>query len=102
MRIMEHPILGRLADGNEVSFAFNGKEYPGLEGEPIAAALLANGIRIIRYTERTGEPRGLYCGIGHCYECRIDVNGVRSVRACITPLETNMVITSQGSVANED
>lgn len=102
MRIFDHPILGQLTNRNHVSIYFNGKEYVALEGEPIAAALLANGVKIIRHTERTGEPRGLYCGIGHCYECRVNVNGVRSVRACITPVETNMVITSQGRIANED
>lgn len=77
-----------------VSFTFNGKRIKGIEGQPIAAALMANGIRAIRTCTVTGEPRGIYCGIGHCYECRATVNQKRSIRTCLTCLEDNMDITS--------
>ncbi|MFC4559850.1 (2Fe-2S)-binding protein [Virgibacillus kekensis] len=94
MRITNHPILGPLKK-NTVTITYNGKNYTAQEGESIAAALLANQIRILRYSEKEKKPRGLYCGIGHCYECRVTVNGVRSVRACITPVKDKMIILSQ-------
>lgn len=78
----------------EVEFVFNGRKFKGLAGEPIAAALLANGVRTLRRHEKSGRPRGIYCGIGHCYECRVTVDGVPGVRACITPLRKDMVISS--------
>lgn len=87
---------GLLEKREEVGFTFNGRELTGLAGEPIAAALLANGIRALGRHERSGRPRGIYCGIGHCYECRVTVNGVPGVRACLTPLESGMVVTSDG------
>ena len=78
----------------EISFTFNGKRLKGIEGQPIAAALMANGIRAIRTCQVTGESRGIYCGIGHCYECRATINQKRNIRTCLTCLEANMDITS--------
>ncbi|MBP3215204.1 MAG: (2Fe-2S)-binding protein, partial [Clostridium sp.] len=40
MRITEHPVL-EFEHGPKVTFTFEGKEYEGYEGEPIAAALHA-------------------------------------------------------------
>lgn len=89
-----------------ITFYFNGQKLDGYEGEPIAAAILANGLTVIRHCQVTGEPRGLYCGIGHCYECRAEVNGIPNVRTCLTPLEDGMVVNSNptkiGVTANEN
>ncbi|HLR67085.1 (2Fe-2S)-binding protein [Virgibacillus alimentarius] len=93
-RILDHPILGGQKSQKEISFTFNQKEYKGLQGEPIAAALLANGVRTLRYHEESGTPRGIYCNIGHCFECRVIINGKQGQRACLTPLEEGMVIES--------
>ncbi|SOC02982.1 2Fe-2S iron-sulfur cluster protein [Ureibacillus xyleni] len=78
----------------EIRFNFNGKEIKGHEGQPIAAALFDNGIRAIRYCDVTGELRGIYCGIGHCFECRATVNGISGIRTCLTPIEENMNVAS--------
>lgn len=97
-RIVDHPILGKLEEQCEVKFMFNGKEYTGYENESIAAALLANGIRTLRYHEETRTPRGIYCNIGHCFECRVKVNGKQGVRSCLTPLKENMIIESHDAL----
>ena len=94
MRILEHPILGTL-ENEQLKISFNDVDYLAVKGESIAAALLANNIRTLRYSEKLMKPRGIYCGIGHCYECRVTVNGQRSVRACITTVEDKMQIHSQ-------
>lgn len=93
-RVGSHPILGPLPDRNLVSFTFNGQTIEGLEGEPIAAALMARGIRTLRYSDVKKEPRGIYCGIGHCFECRVTVNGEPNVRACVTPVRAGLVVES--------
>ncbi|WP_106497803.1 (2Fe-2S)-binding protein [Lentibacillus sp. Marseille-P4043] len=97
-RILEHPVLGKLEANNYVSFTFNNKDYKGLANESIAAALLANGIRTLRHHEESGTPRGIYCNIGHCFECRVTVNGQQGVRACLTPLQEGMIIESGGKL----
>ena len=40
-----------------------------------------------------GSPRGLYCGIGVCQECRVLVDGV-AVRSCVTPVAAGMRVTT--------
>lgn len=93
-RIIDHPVLGKLKTGKEISFSFDGKKYIGYEGETIAAALLANGVRKLRVHEESGTPRGIYCNIGHCFECRVTVNGKPGVRSCLTEITENMVVES--------
>lgn len=58
MRVTEHPILGPLPEKKTVHIIFNGKKYPALSGEPIASALLASGVRTLRFCEQNREPRG--------------------------------------------
>jgi aerobic-type carbon monoxide dehydrogenase small subunit (CoxS/CutS family) len=59
------------------------------EGDTIAAALLRRGVRAWRRTPG-GEPRGLFCGIGVCFDCTVTVDGERHVRACVTPVRPAM------------
>lgn len=100
-RITEHPVLGSSAPVS-IHIEFDGRSYQAHEGDSIASALLANGIRTLRYSNRDGQPRGIYCGIGHCYECRLTVNGNPSVRACITQACDGDVLLSQGQPREDD
>jgi len=62
-RIEQHPIL-TFVKGRLVKFYFEGKELQGYENEPIAAALIANGIKVFRITEKMKRPRGFFCAVG--------------------------------------
>lgn len=87
----------RLEEANnrkKCQFTFNGQILEGYEGEPIAAALLANGIKSFRNCTRKEQNRGVYCGIGHCFECRAIVDDISNVRTCLTPLEEGVQIKS--------
>jgi predicted molibdopterin-dependent oxidoreductase YjgC len=74
-------------------FTFNGAPMSGLAGDTIAAALLAEGIRRFRTTAK-GDARGMWCGMGVCWECIVDVVGEGSVRACMAELREGMVLRS--------
>ncbi len=100
-RINDHPILGKKTQRASVTFTFNGKPMAGYRGEPIAAALLAAGIRTLRKHEESGNSRGIYCAIGHCMECRLQVQGKGIVRSCLTPLEEGMQISEGLQLPNE-
>lgn len=100
-RISEHPILGELEKGKEVAFFYNGKEYKGFEGEPIAAALKAAGIMIHRYTKKEHKPRGIFCAIGRCTDCVMIVDGKPNIRTCVTPLAEGMDIKTQYGVSDK-
>ncbi len=93
-RITHHPILGSLPEREPIAFRFDGETVVALERETIAAALLANGIRRLRVQEESGTPRGFYCNIGHCYECRVTVNGIPGQRACLTLVTAGMEVSS--------
>ncbi len=64
MRILNHPILGKLSPRNWIEIEVDGEKMKAIEGEPIAAALIASGRCAFRYTERFSEPRGIFCAIG--------------------------------------
>lgn len=93
-RIVDHPVLGKLVDRERVTFQFDGTTYEGFQGDTIASALLANGVQTLRVHEASGTSRGIYCNIGHCYECRVTVNDMPSTRACLTLIEQDMNIES--------
>jgi D-hydroxyproline dehydrogenase subunit alpha len=67
-----------------VSFSLAGENLTGLEGETIAAALIANG-----------KPLPLFCGMGVCGACLVTVNGKPSQRACMTRLRAGMQVMLQ-------
>lgn len=94
MRIEKHPIL-TFPKKETISFVFEGKTYEGFEGDTIASALHALGIKTLSYSIKDKRPRGFYCAIGNCASCNMVVNGTPNVRTCITPLETDMTIERQ-------
>jgi predicted molibdopterin-dependent oxidoreductase YjgC len=96
MRVVEHPVLGGMGGGREVTIYVDGRPVPAREGEPIAAALYANGIRTTRYSSLSGEPRGPFCMIGRCTECAMIVDGVPNVRTCLTPVREGMIVDTPG------
>lgn len=102
MRIEEHPILGEYEKGKLVDFTFDGETLQGYEGEPIAAALMAAGVKVHRHTRKKGLPRGVFCAIGRCTDCVMVVDGEINVRTCITPLKAGMVIQTQDGLAAKE
>ena len=95
MRIENHPILGKPKRGRKVTIVFDGRAIDAYEGEPIAAALMAAGVRVFRYTEKMKEPRGVSCALGRCTDCVMIVNGVPNIRTCVTPVEHGMRVETQ-------
>ena len=85
--------------GQAITIRVDGLPLPAHLGETLAGAMLASGRRAWRHT-RHGQPRGLFCGIGLCFDCLVTVNGTPNVRACLTPVAAGMVVetgsTSKG------
>lgn len=92
--LSEHPIVDPPV-GETVPFTFDGQPLQGKAGLPIAAALLAAGISIFRTTQKKGQPRSLFCGIGQCNDCVVVVNGQPNIRSCVTLLVAGMIIETQ-------
>lgn len=98
MRVENHPILGEMKKGRPVTIYVDGKAICAFEGEPVAAALLAAGIRVLHLSAKRGEPRGFFCALGRCTDCIMTVDGRPNVRTCITPVRGGMVIETQRGV----
>lgn len=97
---MEQPTSKRLpsnedfARGKEVSIKLNGNLKVAYLGESVATVLLAEGITAMRTTIQ-GQARGVFCGMGVCFDCLVVVNGLPNTRACMTWVKEGMDIRTQ-------
>lgn len=75
---------------NIITVFINGevcKAEPGVS----LASVIQNRSSTFRRSHKLADPRGLYCGMGVCFECMVVVNG-QQVRACITPVSDGMTV----------
>lgn len=93
-RIKDHPIL-EFKRGKRVKFYFEDREIEAYEGETVAAALHAAGIRVLRHTSNMGRPAGLFCATGKCSSCLMEIDGVANVRSCMTKVKEDMKVRRQ-------
>src|SRR5262245_17114703 len=82
------------------SFTFDGVAIPFAPRQSIAAALLAADVRVTRIT-RGSRSRGLFCGIGACFDCLLVVNGQPNVRSCLQPARAADVVQTQRGAGAE-
>lgn len=66
------------------NISINGQQALAYPGETIATVLLAAGWHMFHHSSLSGEPRGMFCGMGLCFDCLVTVNGQPNVRACHT------------------
>ena len=81
---------GAIARGPEIEILVDGEPVRAFTGETVAAALLAAGRKALRRTARRAEPRGVYCGMGICFDCVMTIDGRPNVRTCQTPVRQRM------------
>lgn len=98
LRVRSHPVLGDLPDVPQVTITVDGKEIWARAGEPVAAALVANGVRLCRTMPQSREPRGPFCAVGRCLDCVMTVDGELNVRTCITPVRDGMRVETQAGL----
>jgi predicted molibdopterin-dependent oxidoreductase YjgC len=82
--------------GEPIDLLVDGEVIKAYAGETIAGALTAAGRRVFRHTEGTGAPRGVFCGIGICFDCLVTVEGMGRVRSCMVPVQPGMRVSLHG------
>jgi NADPH-dependent 2,4-dienoyl-CoA reductase/sulfur reductase-like enzyme len=92
-------VPGAALGADAVAFDFEGREIRGRAGESLAAALIAAGEREWRETAQ-GARRGLYCGMGVCQDCLVEIDGRANQRACMTKLDRPCSLRRQGHIAS--
>jgi len=81
--------------GAPIRFQFDGCGVDAYEGESVAAALWASGIRALPAGDGDGPPvRALFCAMGVCQQCTVSVDGVR-IEACRTTVRDGLDVRSR-------
>lgn len=83
-RIKTHPVLGPLDNLSAFEIFVDGQAVEAYEGDSVAAALMAAGTPVLRYTATGKAPRGLFCGVGRCGDCFMQIDGLPARPACTT------------------
>ena len=78
-----------------VRYTFDGRTYEGVDGEPLAVALLAADRPILSRSFRFHRPRGLMCDTGQCGWCECEVDDRPSVRSCQVPVREGLAARSE-------
>lgn len=84
------------------SFDFDGDSVQFRPGQTIGAALVAAGRMSWRTTRVAGSPRGIFCGIGICFDCLVTVAGEPNQRACLVLAEPGLAVMTQEGTGHEN
>jgi hypothetical protein len=91
------PLGDALERGPAVALTIDGSPVTAYLGETVAAVLLAEGSAETR-TTLSGAPRGVYCGMGVCFDCLVVVDDVPNTRACMTWVRDGMRVSRQAGL----
>jgi predicted molibdopterin-dependent oxidoreductase YjgC len=76
----------------KIKIKINGKETIAYRSATVLDSLMASGYKALKKSRKLHENRGPFCGMGICYECQVNINGVPNQRACMTEAKDKMVI----------
>ena len=94
MRDRRLPLGGVVERGPAVTVLLDGEPVTAYLGETVATVILAQGAIATRTTVG-GSPRGVFCGMGVCFDCLLVVDGEPNTRACMTWVRDGMRISRQ-------
>ncbi|MBN1814310.1 MAG: FAD-dependent oxidoreductase [Anaerolineae bacterium] len=89
-RVHRHPILP-IEERSEFEFSWQGRAMRAREGETIASALFAGGVRVFGHHHKDGAPQGIFCANGQCAQCLVMADGL-PVKACMTLVHPGMQV----------
>ncbi|WP_328478023.1 (2Fe-2S)-binding protein [Streptomyces sp. NBC_00377] len=92
----------RAHPGAPFTLTFDSREIEALPGQTIAAALWASGVTSWRTTRDGGRARGVFCGIGVCFDCLVTVDGRPNLRACLVPAAPGTDVRTQEGTGHDD
>ena len=78
-----------------IEFTFDGENISAITGQSVAAALLAANQRALRKTRFNNNERGVFCGIGVCFDCLVVIDGITNQRACLIEAKPGMKVQTQ-------
>jgi len=92
---------GALDRGRTLAFTFDGKPYLGIEGDSVASALLANGVRVVGRSFKYRRPRGIWGAWTEEPNAIVDIaragRTTPNLRATTEKLENDIAVRSVNS-----
>ena len=80
--------------GKEVTFLIDDKRVTAFEGESVSTVMMLED-KVAMRTTTEGQPRGVFCGMGVCFDCLVIVDDVPNTRACMTWVKEGMKVQTQ-------
>lgn len=80
---------------SSITFTFDGKLISAIPGQTVGSAILEAGERTMRLTRFENKPRGIFCGIGICFDCLVVIDGTPNQRACLIEVRDGMSVNTQ-------
>ena len=91
--------LRKPAGAANIPFTFDGKGLYGIEGDMIASALLANGVRVVSRSFKYHRPRGIFSAgyeePNSLVELHSGVKAIPCARSTLIPLTRHLEVTAQ-------
>jgi len=88
------PLGDAIERGSAVIITLDGRPVTAYLGETVATVLFAEREAETRITVG-GAPRGVFCGMGVCFDCLVVVDDVPNTRACMTWVRDGMRVAHQ-------
>jgi len=84
----------KISRGKEIELTIDDQIVTAHEGESVASIMMVEG-KVAMRTTTDGDPRGVFCGMGVCFDCLVVVNDVPNIRACMTWAQGGMRVNTQ-------
>jgi sarcosine oxidase subunit alpha len=92
----------RYTRGKPITIEFEKQTYRAFEGEPVAVALFAAGVKVLSRSQKYHRPRGFFCLAGHCNGCLMRADGLPNTRGCLTACADGQVLEGQNAFPAAD
>ena len=100
MKRLHQPLTTRINENKKINFSWQGKKYTGVEGDTLATALHASGVKIISRSLKYHRPRGLFSLDGEGVSTLVEVDKIPNTRAEITPIKEGLTARAQNYVGS--
>jgi predicted molibdopterin-dependent oxidoreductase YjgC len=84
-----------------VNVNFDGESLSVPYGITVAAALLGHAGDHFCKSAADGEERAPYCLMGVCFECLVEIDGLKNRQACLEPVYEGMSVKRQHAMVEE-
>jgi thioredoxin reductase len=86
----------RREKSDSIEFTFNSEKISAKDGDSIASALIHAGIYEFKQSVDNSK-RGIFCGMGACYECLVDVKNEGEKLACMTSVKAGIEVRQKSA-----